>query len=315
MEIIDLQTATTKDLVSTGYVLINNPPALRKGKRNEYMVGQFTDKNGQVEFKVWEAHIYAPILAHGNGIYQATVQGSEFNGVYLTVQKIQPVYDDSVKISDFLPRIPTDYLLSFWRKTLGKLSELGVSHNCFQTVKTLLAAPELEQRFMVEGAAMRHHDNKLGGLAHHTTKMLNILAAILENNPPLKASADLLAFSIIVHDIGKVWEYNNLSEGEYWYVNHRVRGVEFLAKYKDLIVESFDETFYRQVQAVIAGHHGEYADRPQTVAAAIVHFIDNLESQVTGLVEDMQMPHSNERIRYIEWGYLKDLELSDDNDE
>ena len=163
---------------------------------------------------------------------------------------------------------------------------------------------------MTEGAAIRHHDNKVGGLVWHTTKMLRILAAVLRNNPELVASADLLALSVFVHDIGKVFEYDQLEMGEHWYAGHRIRGIEFLTKYSDLIIETYDESFYRQVQSAIAGHHGDYGDRPTTVNAAIVHYIDTLESQVTGLIQEMQRSLDG-RVLMRDWGYLRSLPLSD----
>jgi len=148
-------------------------------------------------------------------------------------------------------------------------------------------------------------------LANHTIKMLNILKAILENNPPLRASTDLLIFSIFMHDVGKVFEYRDLDLGDFWYANHRVRGIEFLAAHKDTIIKCYDESFYRQAQSVIAGHHGLYGDRPTTVAATIVHYIDMLESQTTELIRE-QINVPGNRIRHPDFGFLYDIPLTEE---
>ena len=117
-----------------------------------------------------------------------------------------------------------------------------------------------------------------------------------------------------MHDIGKVFEYRDLATSEYWYANHRVRGIEFLSHLKDKVISCYDEEFYRQVQSVIAGHHGAYGDRPTTVAATIVHYIDVLESQTTELISQQQAAPSD-RLRHPDFGFLQMIPLTDEIDE
>lgn len=313
MAIIDLKKALEKDLVSFGQVLINTPPQVRQGKKNPFMSGEFICPTGKAEFKIWEERIYAPVLNHGPGIYDAEVVGSEFNEqCYLTVRRIQETEDKSIQRSDFLPRVPDEKVHSSWNDAFQKLAKLGVSANCFKLLETILKAPELGNRFFLEGAAVYHHDNKIGGLVHHTSKMLRILAAVLENNPELQASSDLLCMGIALHDVGKVFEYQDLAPSTYWYANHRVRGIEYLSQFRDEIINAYDESFYRQLQAIISGHHGDYGDRPTTVATAIVHYIDTLESQVTGLIE-AEKDSPGQRLRFQEWGWLQPIELFEDD--
>ncbi len=308
MAILNLQEAAENGKISQGIVLINNPPMVRSGKKGDYMVGQFASVEGDYEFKIWEEEIFSIIQAYGPGLYDVEVIGAEFNGFYFTVRRAEPCTDSNISKHDFLPRIPREHINQQWKRTISCLHSLGVSNDCWQLVQDILSAPELEGRFTVEGAAIFHHDNKIGGLVNHTTKMLNILAALLENNTELVECADLLAFSIVMHDIGKVFEYKDLAPAEFWYSNHRVRGIEFLAKYRDDIIDLYDEVFYRHVQSVIAGHHGEYGDRPTSVTAGIVHYIDTLESQTTGLIEAV-IDCKADRIRYTDWGFLEPLPI------
>lgn len=308
MSILNLREAAQNGKVSQGAVLINSTPMIRSGKRNDFMVGRFLSKEAEFEFKIWEEEIFSTIQANGTGIYDVEVVGAEFNGFYFTVRNVEPTRDLSISKHDFLPRIPREKINKGWLAAIKNLSQQGVSDKCWNFVQEVLDNPELDGRFTIEGAAIYHHDNKIGGLVNHTTKMLNILAALLGNNPELKECADLLALSIVLHDIGKVFEYNDLAPSEFWYANHRVRGIEFLAKYKNDIIELYDETTYRQIQSIIAGHHGDYGDRPTTVGAAIIHYIDTLESQTTGLIESLKTTKSD-RIRFLDWGYLEPLPI------
>lgn len=313
MPILDIIKACEKDHVAEGVVMITETPQVRSGKKNDFMVGRFTSKEGSAEFKIWEERDFAIVRDTGPGLYYAEVCGSEFNGVYLTVRRIWPYEGSDLDTHMFLPEIPKDRLTALWTQTTAKLHAQGVSDRCWALVKSLISAPELEGRFQIEGAAVHHHDNKIGGLLYHTTKMLNLLSSLLENEPSLLASADLLTLGIVLHDIGKVYEYQDLSPGPHWYANHRVRGIEFLAAHKEAVLAQYDEAFYRQIQSIISGHHGIYGDRPTTVAAGIVHYIDTLESQVTGLLQVQR--ERKGKFRYAEWGFLAPIPLDDDEED
>ena len=308
MSILDLKQAQEKGKVSQGTVLINVVPAIRTGKNGDFMVGQFLAQDGQYDFRIWEEEIFSTVQANGAGIYDVEIIGSEYNGFYFTVRKIEVCQNPEISKHDFLPRIPREQINQNWKRAIRKLSTLGVSKDCWHLLEEIIKDPEIKGRFTTEGAAVYYHDNKIGGLVNHTTKMLNILAAMLENNPDLLECADLMAFSIMVHDIGKVFEYEDLAPSKFWYANHRVRGIEFIANYKDAIIELFDETFYRQVQSVISGHHGDYGDRPTTVAAAIVHYIDTLESQTTGLLQHMKNL-KDDSFKFGDWGFVEPLPI------
>lgn len=306
MTILDLKTATELGQVSAGSVLIASPPQIRQGKHNEFMVGNFTTPEGTAEFKIWEERTFAVVRDKGPGIYDVEVEGSEYNGIYLTVRRIQPTSNPDWIKSDFLPTIPREQLTQLWQKVRPRLQAQGVTDQAWQLLEAMLADPQLEGRYVIEGAAIYYHDNRVGGLLNHTGKMLNILAAVLENLPALQASADLLFLGIALHDLGKVFEYRDLGLGEYWYANHRIRGIEFIAGYKDEIITTYDEAFYRQLQTIIMGHHGDYGDRPTTVAAGIVHYIDTLESQTTSMLES-QAESQDGRLRFGDWGWLQGI--------
>ncbi len=310
MDILDLTQAIERGRVSHGPVLINSKPDLRSGKRDDYMTGEFYLNGRTFTFRIWDKDIYQTVIEYGPGIYIAETVGSDFNGPYLTVRSIDPYPGEELTRHDFMGGIPKNRLLDALDEVRQRLDAVGVTASCWQLVSQALDRPSLQDRFLIEGAAVRHHDNVVGGLANHTTKMLRLLSALLANNPELQASADLLTFSIFMHDIGKIFEYQDLDVSDTWYANHRVRGIEFLAELKEAVLATYDEAFYRQVQSVIAGHHGQYGDRPTTVAAAIVHYIDVLESQTTELVSQ-QLNAKGDKIRHPDFGFLKEIPLAD----
>lgn len=313
-DILDLKKAIEKGTRSRGLAYIKEIPEMRSGKRSDYMNGFFHLKEKDYPFKIWESDVYDIILEYGTGIYVVETVGSEFRGAYLTVTDVDIYPGTMITQDDFLAGIPRYKLEEMLADVAAELMQRGTSEKCWKLVDFTLRQEDLEDRFMVEGAAIKHHDNIVGGLANHTIKMLRILSALLVNNPQLVESADLLTYSIFMHDIGKVFEYRDLATSEYWYANHRVRGIEFLCHLKDKVIAYYDEEFYRQVQSVIAGHHGPYGDPPTTVAATIVHYIDVLESQTTELISQQQAA-SGDRLRHPDFGFLQTIPLTDDSNE
>ena len=306
MQIINLKEAINNGASASGLIYVNSEPQIRPG-RKDYILGDLMFKGQIVQFRSWEDDVLEILRDHGKGIYVAETLGQEYKSFsYLNIRSIDLYVGDEVTEEDFQDRIPSGELEGKWADVLEQLQERGLSDVCVQLIKDVLNDPELDGRFFTEGAAVKHHDNQIGGLWNHTSKLLRILVALLDNNKELLPSVDLMTFSVVVHDIGKVFEYDALSMSEHWYANHRVRGIEFLVKYRERIFETYSENFYRQVQAVIAGHHGEYGDRPTTVAAESVHYIDSLESQTTELLREQE---ASPQSKFISpgFGYLETI--------
>ena len=59
--------------------------------------------------------------------------------------------------------------------------------------------------------------------------------------------------------------------------------------YVRLIIQCFDENFYYELISVLQGHHGkEWGDAPNTVLAYLVHLIDMVDSQTTGIFDKIE---------------------------
>ncbi len=299
--------------VATGTVWIKETPSIRESKtQKQFMVGKFFYRSNHYEFKIWESYIFEPIRLGGPGLYDVSLVRDEFNGsTYFTVRNCAQCKDPEVDESRFYSAVPREQLQGLIQKGFREAEALGLSPEIKALAGRLLEAPELNKQFFKEGAAVYFHDNRIGGLANHTFKMLRIGNLLLEFHPLLRQHVDLFVLGILLHDVGKVFEYECLSPSTYWYVNHRVRGIEFLTNYRDEIIEIKDETFYRQLQAIIAGHHGEHADRPTTIATLVIHYIDYIESQVTGLMEQVESEAKNNpshKLRHRDFGWLYTFE-------
>jgi len=132
-----------------------------------------------------------------------------------------------------------------------------------------------------------YHDGKVGGLLNHIRKLLRYaevaMSEYAESNTMSPEERDLVILGLIVHDFGKMLELKNGAYTEISIVPHTYLGIEIISKYRDLIERTYNPMFYRELQAIILEHHGEFGERPKTVYAYLVHVIDLLDSRVSGL--------------------------------
>ena len=132
-----------------------------------------------------------------------------------------------------------------------------------------------------------YHDGKVGGLLNHIRKLLRYAEVAMTEYELLHTMSpeerDLVVLGLVVHDFGKILELKNGAYTDISIVPHTYLGIEIISKYKNLIEQTYNEMFYRELQAIILEHHGEFGERPKTVYAYLVHVIDLLDSRVSGL--------------------------------
>lgn len=136
--------------------------------------------------------------------------------------------------------------------------------------------------FFTAPGAVNHHHNYLGGLAEHTIGVVEQALKIA----PEDANKDLLIAGALLHDLGKIWEYDwksgctiaMTSKGRL--IGHIGLELMMLA---ELILELDNETA-NQLLHLIASHHGklEWGSpvEPKTKEAVILHNADILDVQL-----------------------------------
>lgn len=207
----------------------------------------------------------------------------EYQGVQDIALKVVDMEDtEGLTEKDFIKVAPVEKLFEEFKQiVVGDLSP-----EYYKVIKVVLGTKIEEFNKAYAGSKM--HDAYQGGLLSHTVKMLRIGKLLLENDERLLSHKDLLLAGIVLHDAGKIYEMEKGVYTKYSYVTHRGFGVEMLAEKRKEIVELVGEEGYYQLIAVIQGHHGEWGDEPRTMTARIVHLIDMLDSQVTGMLDKIE---------------------------
>jgi 3'-5' exoribonuclease len=155
-----------------------------------------------------------------------------------------------------------------------------------ETVKRVL--DELGERFRKCPAAVSMHHAYFNGLLEHTTHMCRAARALLPLYP--EVDADLAIAGIILHDMGKLEEY----EGEFAAKVSRIGTLQghvvigFRIARKAAIQSKLNPDLTERLEHIILSHQGEKAWGAAAMAATpeavFVSMIDNLDAKM-GMVQ------------------------------
>ena len=292
--------------VVRGLVLIQNYSLLPQKNGGQYINGYLQAK-GQVAFKIWSDS--SPNSAFQrlstnpikNKICSVSGKVNIFGGmtslVLTDVNEVPTDVTEKLGISEASFMEDVYDVDELWNKMFAVLKK-----NCSDTavkVFTQVLSP-LKGRFETEFAAIHHHDNCKNGLLAHTTKVLR-LATLIKMYPSLleRVSPDVLFIGCALHDIGKVFEYDSgVISDTGRMLSHHTFGVMHLLEYRDLIISSMGESFFYSMLSIVEQHHGEFEERPRTIAAYVIHKIDTLDSVFTTLDAMIAISKPDEQLQY-----------------
>lgn len=291
----------------SGYVLVGGYSRQMSKNKKPYMSGNL-EAGVTIPFKIWNNK---PAFSHfdnqdlsGQIVYidaEVNIYEGSKSLIISSVSIVKDARDSSgnpLKPEDFLSTI---YNIDSYWSALRNIIEKHCSEEGLEIFDTMFdESPDLKERFLVEFAACSHHDNVKSGLLAHTTKVTK-MATILSLYPNLTAriTPDLLFLGCAFHDIGKTWEYTNgviIEEGRL--LSHNTLGVLLLEVQEEKIKRLKGDTFYYNLLAIVAQHHGEYGEPPRTIASQVIHMLDLLESSFTDMSQMVADTPAGEQIIY-----------------
>jgi len=139
--------------------------------------------------------------------------------------------------------------------------------------------------FFISPAAVTMHHARIGGLAEHSLDVCRLALAVADTATFL--DRDLLTVGTLLHDIGKIFEYEVAGDLRYTLdgklLGHIVRGVSVVEGWIRLLPD-FPERLALELLHVILSHHGklEYGSpkAPVTAEALVVHYTDDLDARL-----------------------------------
>ena len=266
-----------------------------KNKDGKYLAARISDKTGDIDVKLWDGGEAA--IQNLNVKDLVTVRGKvdSFNGTLsITANSIEP-YDGVVDPRDFLPCYEgnIDELLTKLDETIASIT----NEELHKITDNILNDDEIGKKYRVAPAAIALHGAYLYGLLEHTVKSVELAEVIAKLYPEI--DRDLLVTGVLLHDIGKIMEYNydmtidqTLDGG---LIGHIVMGDRLINERAKELGLSHEMTL--KLSHLILSHHGvpEFgtAIYPKTLEAIALHCIDYTEAKLTRIVATVSKLEDN----------------------
>ena len=278
------------DVVDDIFVLSEKYLAQKKDGNN-FLNISIADKTGIIKGVVWNNvdQITAKISAGDFVGVKGTA--TEYRGsLQLVIKNIEGCSADSIDPSDFLPESKFNRDAMFER--LLKLTETIETLYLKNLLKAFWNDDEFVSKFKRAPAAKKMHHAYIGGLIEHTLSMARLADKIAEHYQYIGIDRDLLITGAILHDIGKIREFDYKVKIDYSdegrLLNHIVIGVQMIEE-KLGSIKNFPDEQALLIKHMIVSHHGTRdfgsPEPPKTIEAVLLNYIDEIDSKVNGIRE------------------------------
>jgi len=258
---------------------------------NWFWSGTLYDKNGQAGACIWE--FSEPISAAKPGnLVNGMFKIKEFKGKLqldiISIKEIREPKED--ELQDFIRC--SDITRSMWMAQYSQDVEPLIED---EPIRQLLQVLLDGKKFWHAPAAKGNHHNLIGGLAEHTYTILRMFLALTKAGHPHinLCRKSLVIAGIILHDYGKVWDYEEVAPGQFEYsrfgdlVGHLAGGPIFFAKLMATKGIEMSKELELHFNHVLLSHHGqlEWGSPivPHTKEAMLVHLLDMIDGKLYGL--------------------------------
>ena len=290
MKNIFVEALAPGDVIEEEFALAEKA-VLQKRDGNQYLNVVLADRTGQIKGVVWDNVQTIAAAAAAGDFVRVSGTVSEYRGTpQLVIRTMSAVASDRVKPEDFLPATALDVDQLFER--LVKLSRTISTPWLSQLFEAFWQDAGFVARFKKAPAAKRMHHAYIGGLLVHCLSMALLADKIAAHYNGL--DRDLLIAGAILHDVGKLREFDYTSAIDYSdegrLLSHIVIGLEMLDE-KLRRIPDVPREGANLLKHMIVSHHGDPAfgalEPPKTIEAVVLHYIDDLDSKVNAVREFM----------------------------
>lgn len=241
------------------------------------------DTSGEVDAVVWDSCKVIGEIETGVVIGILADLGLYNNRLQVTARRIKILEDDPF---DYVkkPDVDANMMASGFTSMLDSITD--------PYLKELLQRifnSGIQGTFFKAPAAKKIHHNYSGGLLEHTLSVAGLCNKIAENYPEL--NRDLLITGALLHDIGKLKEYEMKVVPEYSVegrlLGHIVMGSEMITSHiNDMRADGvlFPDKLEWMLKHMILSHHGnlEYGSPviPLFPEAFVLYMMDNLDAKL-----------------------------------
>lgn len=269
------------------YIAAKKMANTRDGK--PYLSLTLADRTGQIEAKIWDDAVSLDSKCRKDGFVFINAFCKPYNGVLqLTIKTVNQISETEVNLADFIPSAQVN-VDALWRELsdyMGNISDPALS----ALLSELFSDESLVSAYCTAPGAKRMHHAYLHGLLVHTLQMVRVAVALCNLYPML--NRDVLIAGVILHDLGKIVEYDFSRPGFSRTDEGRLVG------HLNIAISMIDEAAIKigldrhalsivALKHLILSHHGRYEYGspvlPMSKEAFVLHFIDEIDAKINYL--------------------------------
>jgi len=271
--------------ITAFFILRHKERRMKKASSESYLSFELGDASGRIFGSLWNA---AEIDEHDlivGGIVKIRATVIEWHDKpYLNIDQIRPAGEaDQVTIEDLLPKAarPVEQLLAEFNANIDSVCDDHLK----ALLTNLVADKDIRQLLQQAPGGKLWHHCYMGGFLEHTLSVVKIVQAVVQNYPHV--NADLLIAGALLHDIGKLFEYQWDGYIEYSdegrLHGHIALGYHLVAARIEAQPD-FPAELRRHLLHLILAHQGQKEQGspvvPMTREAFILYYADELDSKL-----------------------------------
>lgn len=286
------QELTAGDRVSDLFICASKDVRTDKNG-NKYLVLRLVNAQGVIHGKKWRVddELLATFSAQDCLRVEATVK--EYQGKReLDIANLQPVPDDEIDVAALLPVRPGGRIeITDMQEELARIQESITNPGLAALLHELFSDEPTFDNYCKAPAAKGVHHNYIHGLLEHSLSVARVADAIAGQYSD-EVNRDLLVTAALLHDIGKIAEFNYTRSIDYSdegrLLGHIVLGEKMVSDAIDRVNASsqggpFSTELRLQLLHLVVSHHGERAFgspvEPHTLEGFILNHADNIDAK------------------------------------
>ncbi len=274
--------------VKSIFIVAEEEKALTKDKKT-YISLILADKTGRIYGKIWDNATELGKLFKKGDIVEISGSITAYKETpQIRVETLRKCSEEEIDRADFLPvtEKDRDVLLKNFLEIAG-----SVQNPYFKSLlKNIFTNERIIDGIKNAPASVSIHHSYVGGLLEHILNVVKICETVVSMYPVV--DRDLLITGALLHDIGKIEEYNYSKIIEHTdsgkLLGHIALEMVFISKEIEKI-QSFPDNLKIDLLHLILSHHGEREfgspKIPCTVEAAALAYADLLDSRVESFIE------------------------------
>lgn len=252
---------------------------------------EFGDISGRVDGVWWDVtKDQADLVPAGIIVKVRGVVGIYQDKPQIRVERMRLAKEGEYDLGDFLPRsAKSEEELA---RLLDGIRERVQNSYLRKLLEAIFGNPEVLKRYLMAPAGKLFHHDIVGGLAEHSLSMAEVVVRLADHYP--KLNRDLLLCGTLLHDIGKIWEFEVSVVIDYSdagrLIGHINQGDEFVTSVARGI-DQFPKELLTHLRHLIISHQGAKDQGspvvPMTPEALFLYHLDELDSRM-GAVEKIR---------------------------